>query len=242
MKRHIEMMHNRHYEDDSDMPLTKKPRTSDEESVDNDSSTDSEYESSTDSEHDSSTDSEHDSTLETSTESSAEDESDTDFLNDDEFASYRKSFDSFMMKVYKDTYDEVMATDEDEVAKETDDGEVEDNVVELASKNFRKQLTKMMIMINGLYKDERYARLNKKIRKYLNADVDIQSAYPMAVKATGMLFDDDFKETVNRLINDDTSDEESSSSSSSGEESTSTSSSGEEADEENSSSGDETDE
>ena len=120
------MMHNRHYEDDSDMPLTKKPRTSDEESVDNDSSTDSEYESSTDSEHD--------STLETSTESSAEDESDTDFLNDDEFASYRKIFDSFMMKVYKDTYDEVMATDED-------DGEVEDNVVELASKNFRKQLT-----------------------------------------------------------------------------------------------------
>ena len=77
------------------MPLTKKPPTSDEESVDNDSPTDSEYESSTEmSEHDSSTDSEH----ETSTEMSVgEDESDTDFLNDDEFASYRKIFDSFMM-------------------------------------------------------------------------------------------------------------------------------------------------
>ena len=97
----------------------------------------------------------------------------------------------------------------------------------------------MMIMINGLFKDERYVRLNKKIRKYLNADVDIQSAYPMAVKATSELFNDDFKESVNRLLNDDTSDEESSCSSSSGEESSSTSSSGEEADEENSSSDDE---
>ena len=77
LKRHIEMMHNRHYEDNSDMP-----HTSDGESVDNDSSNDNE----------------HDSTLETSTESSAEDESDTDFLNDDEFASYRKILDSFMMK------------------------------------------------------------------------------------------------------------------------------------------------
>ena len=74
MKRHMERRHNRSHEDyDSDIPLTKKPRISDEESVDNDSSTESEYESSTDSEHDSSTDSEHDSTLETSTESSAED-------------------------------------------------------------------------------------------------------------------------------------------------------------------------
>ena len=232
MKRHIERCHNRSQDYDSDdMPLTKRPR---EESVDNDSSNDSEYESSTDSEHD--------STLETSTESSAEDESDTDFLNDDEFASYRKIFDSFMMKVYKDTYDEAMDTNED-----VSNIEVNQQVLDLASKAFRRQLTKMMIMINGLFKDERYVRLNKKIRKYLNDDLDIQSAYPMAVKATSELFNDDFKESVNRLLNDDTSDEESSS----GEETDEESSSGEEADDERSSgeetveessSGEETDE
>ena len=139
-----------------------------------------------------------------------------------------------MMKVYKDTYDEAMDTNED-----VSNIEVNQQVLDLASKAFRRQLTKMMIMINGLFEDERYVRLNKKIRKYLNADGDIQSAYPMAVKASGELFHDDFKETVNRLLNDDTSDEESSCSSSSGEESSSTSSSGEEADEENSSSDDE---
>ena len=238
MKRHMERCHNRSYEDyDSNMPLTKKPRTSDEESVDNDSSTDSEYESSTDSEHDSSTDSEHDSTLETSTESSAEDESDTDFLNDDEFASYRKIFDSFMMKVYKDTYDEVMDTNED-----VSNIGVNQQVLDLASKAFRKQLTKMMIMINGLFKDERYVRLNKKIRKYLNDDLDIQSAYPMAVKAASELFNDDFKESVNRLLDDESSSgEETDEESSSGEEADDERSSGEETVEE-SSSGEETDE
>ena len=107
---------------------------------------------------------------ESSTEMSVdEDESDTDFLNEDEWASYRKIFDSFMMKVYKDTYREVMATDEDEVAYniETDDGEAGDKgyifdeeVLELASKAFRKRLINMMIIAYGLPRDERYGRLN----------------------------------------------------------------------------------
>ena len=48
LRRQMERRHNRSHEDyDSDMSLAKKPHTSDEESVDNDSPTDSEYESST---------------------------------------------------------------------------------------------------------------------------------------------------------------------------------------------------
>ena len=92
-------MHNRHYEDDFEGDVSET-HGSDEENFVDESST----ETVSDSEHDS------------STEMSVLDESSIDFLNDDEFASYRKIFDSFMMKVYKDTYDEVMATEEDKVA------------------------------------------------------------------------------------------------------------------------------
>ena len=67
--------------------MTKKPRTSDEESVDDDESS---TETGADSDHESSTEMSVD-----------KDESSIDILNDDEFASYRKIFDSFMMKVYK---------------------------------------------------------------------------------------------------------------------------------------------
>ena len=207
LKRHIEMMHNRHYEDDSDMP-----HTSDEESVDNDLSNDSE----------------HDSTLETSTESSAEDESDVNSsnleegLNEDEWMTYANRLDSFMIQVYEDTYDKVMPADEvtDGDNKETVDDDTDErdytrneNVLKIAKKLFRKRLTNYLIILYGLQRDTKYDRLFAKIEKYINRDLNLHTAISMAVKTSGQIIDDDFDDSIRREFEGSSSKHEESSSS-----------------------------
>ena len=201
LKRHLEMIHNRSYEDDNFDSNASETHDSDEETVPDD--------------HESDAESNADESI---VNSSLSDE----VMNDDEWASYTKRLDIFMIEVYKDTYDEVMSADEvtDCHNMETDDHDDTENkeytviqeVLDSAKKTFRKRLTNMLIICSGLKRDMKYERLFAKIEKYLSKDVDLHSAIAMAVKSSAEIVYDDFTESVNRLLNDDSpTDEESSS-------------------------------
>ena len=194
------MIHNRPFEDDDlNGNSSDSNAESENESIgETDSNTNSDTESIAESEID-----------------SKDNEADIEPLNDNEWLSYTAKFDSLALQVYKDTYDEVMSVAEaanDDNMETDDNDEAEDqeytlneNVMEIAKKTFRKRLTNMLIICSGLRRDTKYKRLFQKIGKYLSNEVDLHTAISMAIKSSSEIIYEEFKEALNRLLHDDNS-------------------------------------
>ena len=229
LKRHLEQIHNRPSED---VDLDSTMSDSGEESF-----AESEMEWNADSDNESNADDESETESNTDESVASSDEE----MNDDEWSSYTDRLDSLMMKVYRDTYDEV--TDEvtdnhgltDEVTDDDDEAEdkypLNETVMNIAKKRFKKRLINIMIISCGLQRDTKYKRLFTKVDKYLNEDVDLHLAIPMAIKSSSEIIYNDFHETLDRLLNDGNTSMDVDSSSS-GEESSSSSEESSSSDEE----------
>ena len=100
---------------------------------------------------------------------------------------------------------DTMETEDDNDEEEDKEYTLNENVMEIAKKTFRKRLTNMMIICSGLQRDTKYKRLFEKIEKYLSNEVDLHTAILMAIKSSSEIIYEDFHETLNRLLNDDNS-------------------------------------